>query len=64
MTGDQPVDEFVTLKNGKKALLRCSWADSPERTVILAIVLVDTGSGFATVVGSVDGPISQDEANK
>ncbi|WHS04361.1 hypothetical protein [Pseudomonas phage PseuP_222] len=63
MNGDRPVSEFVRLKNGKQAHVCYSWADGLKHVVIRATVLVDTGGGFSTVAGHVQGPVSQDEAN-
>jgi hypothetical protein len=64
MISDRPRDDFVPLANGKTALVDCSWADGPRHIVIKARVLIDIGSGFDTVIGEIDGPIDQGDANE
>lgn len=61
---DRPHDETVELKNGKKAIINCSWADTPEHVVRTARVIVEEPAGTDLVIGEIDGPISQDEANQ
>lgn len=64
MISDRPRDDLILLENGKQVLVNCSWADGPRHIVIKARVLVDLGRGFDTVIGEIDGPIDQSEANE
>ncbi|TKD30024.1 hypothetical protein [Azotobacter chroococcum] len=64
MLMDRPRDDFVTLKNGKRVLITCSWANQRENVVIKARVLIEDSTGFGTIIGEIDGPFSQQEANE
>ncbi|SEI98090.1 hypothetical protein SAMN04244579_02674 [Azotobacter beijerinckii] len=64
MSVDRPWDEFVTLKNGKRALIKCFWGKQLSSAVIKARVLIEDSTGFGTIIGEIDGPVTQQEANE
>lgn len=61
---DRPWDNTQELKNGKKVIVRCTWADGAEHVVSQAQVLIEEpGPGDDMVIATIDGPMSQEEAD-
>ncbi|MGH8434979.1 MAG: hypothetical protein ACRERX_10955 [Pseudomonas sp.] len=65
MLVDRPSDVFLTLKNGKQALISYSWGSPAEQIPDRARVIIESATGFDTVIGTVEGPFdSLDQVNE
>ncbi len=56
MIVDRPRDRFVTLKNGKKALINYSWGEPSNSIPVRARVIVQADSGKELVLPALEGP--------
>lgn len=63
---EQPMSDYVDLPNGEKVLVECTWLNKAERIVGRAVLFYEAEGQPRSrrEIGSFDGPMSHEEANK